>query len=600
MKGTIVSAWVDTCRDLYGEDITNEALSHFGIKKDRIFTPTEDIEDKTARGILEFIGQKIGKSSDEIWRDMGNSNVNTYTKIYPAFFRYKNLYSFLQAMYDIHVIVTKRVRGANPPIVGITPVSSYTAHMTYASSRGMFSYFMGMLEGAAKHFNEDIDVETLEKTNDFLKISITFPEEIYYEKSFLFNKALSLGFIKSLEGKIALGSLLLIGLPSAFLFRLAPENIVLPSLIVLSSLVPFVVSKLLFKPFKSIDGYLDEIKDKDFSVIHNISTLDNFQEINNKLREVKDSIKTDFVGFKGTTDELNVFANKFAVISNNMKKTSDEISAIVEQVAEGAINQAHETEQIASQLNDSVQSLNEVVKKEIDGTENLKSAVAVINQGFNDLEDTSRSLNHVLDQFSQVKSKGDDLQLRANEVLNFVETVENIAEQTNLLALNASIEAARAGEHGRGFSVVALEIRTLAEGSKEAAQRISDGLNSFITNIDEFVLDISNQYNVLENENTKLDKVTQSNFQSTKSIEDVSGLIIDLAEELTGEANNINSIFENIESLSAIAEENSASTQEVAANIQNYAEEIKNMTENIHEFKKVSIEFSNELERYII
>lgn len=503
-------------------------------------------------------------------------------------------------MFDIHVIVTKRVRGANPPILGIKPVSSRTAHMTYASSRGMFSYFMGMLEGAAKHFKEDIQIETLEKTNDFLKIAISFPEEIYYEKSFAFNKLLSLGFIRTLGGKIALSSLLLLGLPSALLFKFGPANIVLPAVLLLSLIVPLLVSKLLFSPFKALDGYLKELKDKDFSVVHNISTLDNFEEINNRLREVKDSIKTDFVGFKGTTDELNVFADKFAIISSNMKKTSDEISAIVDQVAHGAISQAHETEQIASQLNDSVVSLNEVVKKEIEGTENLKSSVSIINQGFVDLENTSRSLNNVLDQFSQVKIKGDNLQTRANEVLNFVETVESIAEQTNLLALNASIEAARAGEHGKGFSVVALEIRSLAEGSKEAAQRISDGLNSFITNIDEFVLDISNQFDVLKGENTKLNQVTKSNLESTKSIENVSGLIIELAKDLTDEANNINSIFENIESLSAIAEENSASTQEVAANIQNYAEEIKNMTENIHEFKKVSMEFSNDLERYII
>jgi len=119
MKGTIVSAWVQTCKELYGEEITKESLSHFGINKNRIFTPSEDVEDRIALGILEYIGDKLGKSSDEIWRTMGNHNVITYSKIYPAFFRYKNLYSFLQAMYDIHVIVTQRILGAKPPILGI-------------------------------------------------------------------------------------------------------------------------------------------------------------------------------------------------------------------------------------------------------------------------------------------------------------------------------------------------------------------------------------------------------------------------------------------------------------------------------------------------
>ena len=600
MKGTIVSAWVQTCKELYGEEITKESLSHFGINKNRIFTPSEDVEDRIALGILEYIGDKLGKSSDEIWRTMGNHNVITYSKIYPAFFRYKNLYSFLQAMYDIHVIVTQRILGAKPPILGIKPVDKHTAHMTYSSPRGMFPYFIGMLEGAAKYFGENIEFETLEKTDNFLKLSITFPQEIYYQRNFMLNKALSLGFIKNMEGKIALASILFVGVPSVLLLKFAPNNIAIPSILALSAIIPFIVSKGLFRPLKYINGYLDEIKNKDFSLVHDISTNDFFEDINESLREIKESIKTDFVGYKGTTDELNVFADRFGEISNNMSFTSNEISIVVEQVAEGAINQAYETEQVASQLNDSIISLNKVVEKENQGKDDLESSVDIISKGFEDLKSTSNSLNNILLEFSQVKSKGQDLQNRAKEVREIVETVEKIAEQTNLLALNASIEASRAGEYGRGFTVVALEIRKLAEGSKEAVQTINDNLESFIKNIDEFVIDISDQYNILEKENIKLNSVTEENLVSINSITQVSELIIELTNELIDEANNINSLSQSIESLAAIAEENSASSQEVSANIQTYTEEIKKMTENIYEFKKVSVQFSEDLEKYIL
>ena len=108
MKGTIVSAWVKTCRTLYGDKLTNEALEYYNLSPNKIFMPTEEIEDRVARGILDYIADKLKKTSDEVWRTMGNNNVLTYSKDYPAFFRYKNLYSFLSAMYDIHVVVTKR------------------------------------------------------------------------------------------------------------------------------------------------------------------------------------------------------------------------------------------------------------------------------------------------------------------------------------------------------------------------------------------------------------------------------------------------------------------------------------------------------------
>lgn len=600
MKGTIVSAWVDTCRELYGEEITNESLSHFGINKDKIFNPSEEIDDKVALGILENIGKKLGKSSDEMWRTMGNQNVLTYTKVYPAFFRYKNLYSFLQAMYDIHVIVTQRVKGAKPPILGIQPVDKYTAHMTYASPRGMFSYFLGMLEGAAKYFGEDIDVKTVERTDDFLKLAITFPEEISYEKNFVFNKALSLGFIKNMEAKMALASLMFVGIPSVLLLKFAPSNVVMPGILGLSIIVPFIVSKGLFRPLNYIYEYLDKLKSRDFSLVHNISTNDFFEDLNDKLGEIKNSIKTDFVGYKGTTDELNVFADKFAEISNNMSDTSNEISSVVEQVSDGAISQAYETEQVSSQIHASIESLNEVVDKENQGKNELETSVETISKGFEELKSTSNSLNNILEQFNQVQEKGKDLQNRASTVRDIVGTVEKIAGQTNLLALNASIEAARVGEHGRGFAVVASEIRELAEGSRDAVQTINDNLESFIENIDDFVLDISDQFSVLEKENIKLNSVTEENMGSVDSIAQVSQLIIELTNELTKEASNINQISETIESLAAIAEENSASSQEVSANVQTYTEEIRNMTENIHEFKKVSVEFSKELEKYVI
>src|SRR5690554_4379292 len=108
LKGTIVSAWVNTCRDLYGDKVTDQALQHYNISPNKTFTPIEDIEDRVARGIVDYISNAVGKTSEEGWMAMGIQNVKTYSRIYPAFFRYVNLYSFLQAMFDIHVVVTKR------------------------------------------------------------------------------------------------------------------------------------------------------------------------------------------------------------------------------------------------------------------------------------------------------------------------------------------------------------------------------------------------------------------------------------------------------------------------------------------------------------
>ncbi len=600
MKGTIVSAWIKTSKNIFGEKLVNEALIQNGIEPNRIFTPTEDIEDNKALGFVEYIANSLGKDRGEVWRQIGIGNIETFSKDYPAFFRYKNLYSFLKSMYDIHVIVTKRIPGAKPPILHVEPLDKNKAIMTYSSPREMFGYFRGMLEGASKFFNEDIQVETLEENDGFLKISITFEEEIYNKKDYPFNKILSLGFIKNFEAKAAIGSLLFGGIPLALLFNYGNKEPSIPIILIISFIVPFMVVKGLLSPLNSIKQSMEELVKKDLSFERNIYTNDFLENINLGLNKIKSSIKTDFVGYKGTTDELNVFTDRFDQISQNMSTTSTEITSIVEQVAQGAISQAEETENAAYSLNNSIQTLNHISHKENEGKEALEKTVKNIKKGYEDLKYTSSSLDKVLEEFSQVRKKGIMLQNRAKNVTEIVETVERISEQTNLLALNASIEASRAGEYGRGFTVVATEIRKLAEGSKEAVQDINNMLASFIHEIDEFMEDIEAQYKILEKENDNLTHISEETSNTVDTVQQVANLIIQLINQLDRETESMNQISSNIQTLAAIAEENSASSQEVSANVINYTNEIKKMSESIKEFKKVSEEFSQDLEKYII
>ena len=283
-----------------------------------------------------------------------------------------------------------------------------------------------------------------------------------------------------------------------------------------------------------------------------------------------------------------------------MKVTSQEITSVVEQVAHGAISQAEETENAAYRLNTSINTLNDIALKENKGKDDLEDAVDKISTGFERLKDTSKNLNDVLDKFSQVKEKGIILQNSAKDVTDIVQTVEKIAEQTNLLALNASTEASRAGEYGKGFTVVAMEIRKLAEGSKSAVQSINDILKSFVMEIDQLVMGIEEQFEILDEENSSLNFLSEETAHTVSTVQNVADLIIELVNQLDKETISMNEISQHIESLAAIAEENSAASQEVSANVMTYTDEIRNMTERIVEFKKVSEEFSKDLERYII
>lgn len=599
MKGTVVATWLKTCRKIYDDEVVNMAMESVGWKSSKIFLPGENVEDEEIRKVIRFISDKKNVALNELWRTIGKDNILSFFNDFPAFFEHENLYSFFRSMFDVHVEMVKRLPGAKPPILNIKPISNRKAVFSYNSKREMYDYFLGLLDGSAEFFKENIEVKEIERSMGSLKVEITFENDIFFKRTYKFNKVLSLGFIKEIPAKVGIYTFLVSALAN---IPLIGVNNILK--FVLVSIVPAFVSAfiiyMLVRPKKLIEEEIKKINTNDYTEEGEIETGDFFEDLYNLLKEHRKIIRANFVGFKGVTDEMNTFVKNINVISNSMERTSEDISCVVEQVANGAVSQAENTQNAASILNGNIEILKEIVASENKNKEELEYAIDKINNSYKNVEDTSRNIVECLKKFQEVKDKGIELEEKANNINNIVSIVSQISEQTNLLALNASIEAARAGEAGRGFSVVAEEVRKLAEETKGAVEEINSNLAQFVSEINILVDKIGSQYEVLEGETTNLQNVRDISLDATKSIQTVAASMIKTINELDKEADSIAEIYENIESLSAIAEENSASSEEVSANVSNYTNEIKNLIEGISEFKKLTKEFKEDLSKYKI
>ncbi|KXZ40349.1 Methyl-accepting chemotaxis protein [Alkalithermobacter thermoalcaliphilus JW-YL-7 = DSM 7308] len=599
MKGTVVSTWLKTCRKLYGEDIVDKAMESAGMSKDRVFSPIEDVSDDLINNIVLKISNIKNIKVTDLWREIGKDNIITFTSDYPAFFRHDNLYHFLKSMNDVHKIVVKRIPGSKPPILDVEVISNDEIIFTYKSKRGMFDYFLGLLDGAAKYYNEKIDVNEISRTSDELKIKIKFDKNIYNKQTFILNKMLSFSIIKSLDIKIAILSVLLfilISIPISFLPKQI-SSFIYPLVVFMST---FLSSKMLNKPINFIIDQIQMIKDRNYINNNKLVTCDIYEKLNEMLEEYKDIIRKDFVGFKGLTDEMNTFSSVLNQISNKMGYTSEEISNVVEQVATAAINQANETESAVYLLNQNIDSIKEVARVENENKEDLEKSVKRIQKSYENMKVTADKLNDILLNFEQVKENSIELQQKGKNITDIVSLVSSIAYQTNLLALNASIEAARAGEMGRGFAVVAEEVRKLAEQSQKAVEDINGNLTEFISEIDSLVGSVEEQFEVLREENDKIKGAVDESSIANDTIKQVANKMIETTSRLQQETNSIASVYENIESLAAIAEENSASSEEVSSSVTTYAEEIKKLTNSIADFKKIAEDFAKDIDIYRI
>jgi methyl-accepting chemotaxis protein len=180
------------------------------------------------------------------------------------------------------------------------------------------------------------------------------------------------------------------------------------------------------------------------------------------------------------SDSFNLMVSDLSDLIRDVKKSADQISEFTTGIldtttdmASGAENQAREIEHTRN-LAQNVRSLsNNTNSSALRASESAKTAKDVAERGgevvIESIEAMHRIKEAVLDTSRQIKQLGTNSE-RISEITDFI---SDIAKRTNLLALNATIEAAKAGEAGRGFTVVADEVRNLAERSSRAASDIT-------------------------------------------------------------------------------------------------------------------------------
>ena len=268
-------------------------------------------------------------------------------------------------------------------------------------------------------------------------------------------------------------------------------------------------------------------------------------EISNGNFNVHSSKRECYVG------ELNQLLMSIQKINSGLSDTlsqinqsAAEVASGSEQVSMGAQTLAQGTTQQAASAEELSSTIMEISNQVDRNTKNAQQASADSRMVRLKAEESSECMGDMLEAMAEINKE-------ANEISKIIRTIEDIAFQTNILALNAAVEAARAGEQGKGFSVVAGEVRSLANKSS-AASKSTAAL-------------IENSLRTVENGKDIANKTAVSLSEVVNGVGRVTESLNNIAEDSAGQSEAIRQITESIEVISDVVQTNSATAEESAA-----------------------------------
>ncbi len=598
MKGTVVATWMDTAQKLWDGTAVQESCREAGWAPGRIFTPLEDVPDSEIRTFVDALARHTGQTPDDVWYEVGRDNVLTFAAVYPSFFEGKNIYTFLASIYNVHVEIVKKIPGANPPLLKVTPLSEHEAELLYKSKRSLIPYFRGLLKGAIDYFKEPVEVNVVEEKSGEVRLRLRFKERILEKQRFGLNCLLGV-LTRSLPVKFAVVSFAA-ALVLSVLFWLFGASSAILLFPVLMGAVGAAAAAMLLRPLHLLRRELTAMAEHRFSADLVLTSRDEFEDMGALIDAYKKSMRADFTGFRGMGDELIAYGGRFNELASNMSHASAQIAEVVDSVAAATTESASSTGHVAGVLRQNVEALQQVVSSQEKNNRSLAEAVENVARGFDGVRASSDALGRSMENFAAVRNAADSLKSETEKIISIANMVTEIASQTNLLALNASVEAARAGEQGRGFAVVAQEIGKLAAESRDQADTITSDVRNITRIINDVVASIDTEYHALGKESGELVQVVESNNAFVANIREVSASIGGIIERLNDEMRRMNDAIGQVKNVAGLSEENSAAAKSVNETVGDHHGKLQDMMEKIQDFQKIAVSFTDDIKNFKI
>jgi methyl-accepting chemotaxis protein len=288
----------------------------------------------------------------------------------------------------------------------------------------------------------------------------------------------------------------------------------------------------------------------------------------NDLRDIISEIKSVSSRIEETGANLSGLIDK---ILANSREIDDTALAI----AKGSEEQTLIVQKTSFVTDRSLEQMDEAVRQSAQTVSKANDALAKTETGEANARETLRYLEDVLKQMVENAEPIYRLSNKVEKIKMVMSVMEELSQKTDLLSLNASIEATRAGEMGKGFALVANEIRSMAENSKQSSQEIRRIVDDIFEDNKAALTSLRKSEEHIVKGREIIHGIVGTFGEMLSGVKDISTEVKEVGDVTAKQAKEMRALFSQFHELSRLAQENFMSTQKTTIGTKNQKEEIR-------------------------